>query len=66
MGFEPTLTGLTNRGTAIVLQPPLTGAPRWIRTIVSALPWQCVTIAHYGSMTGKGYWIRTSDPNFKD
>ena len=26
------------------------GAPRWIRTIVSALPWQRVTIAHYGSL----------------
>ena len=25
------------------------GAPRWIRTIVSALPWQRVTITHYGS-----------------
>ena len=54
MRFELTLTGLTNRSTAIVLQPPLIGAPRWIRTIVSALPWQRVTITHYGSILARG------------
>ena len=35
MRFELTLTGLTNRGTAIVLQPPLTGLGGRIRTAIT-------------------------------
>ena len=35
MRFELTLNGLTNRGTAIVLQPPLTGLGGRIRTAIT-------------------------------
>jgi hypothetical protein len=48
LGLEPRLA--QSKCAVLPLHyAPMIGAPRWIRTIVSALPWQRVTIAHYGS-----------------